>query len=177
MSRKRKFIGFWIVLIMFGAVFPGAFYLMSFLLDAVLGLPRFVSQPAGVFLAAFCVATGLFWITWAYSYLHFVGRGSPIEAFGLALYPTQTLVTTGPYAYTRNPMLVGLIFLLLAIAFYRGSISGLALIPIIAVAAVLYIKAFEEPGLARRFGEEYVEYRRKVPMLIPSLRLRLTRPQ
>ena len=170
MSRLRKFIGFWIVLIAFGGIFPSVFYLLSRWLDGALALPKFASEPMGVFAAAFSATVGLFWVLWAYSYLHFVGRGSPIEAFGVALYPTQRLVATGPYAYTRNPMVLGLLFILLAIASYAGSVAGLALVPILAVLAVAYLRIFEEPGLARRFGEEYTEYRKSVPALIPKLK-------
>lgn len=170
MSKIRIFIGFWIALIVFGIVFPGAFYLISKWLDNLLGLMPFPPESVNQFLAAFALLVGIFWVLWAYSYLHFVGRGSPIEAFGIALYPTQTLVTTGPYAYTRNPMVLGELFILLGIAFAVRSLAGLLLIPVLAVAAVVYLKLFEEPGLVRRFGEAYIEYRRRVPVLIPKFR-------
>ena len=172
MSRVRKFAGLWIVLIMFGGVFPGAFYLASAWLDGFLALPGIMPEPNNVFPAAFGLLAGLFWVLWAYSYLHFVGKGSPVEAFGVALYPTQRLVTSGPYAYTRNPMILGLLFIFLAIAFAANSTGGLILIPILALLTVAYIKAFEEPELARRFGEAYTEYREAVPVLIPSLKPR-----
>jgi len=35
---------------------------------------------------------------------------------------------------------------------------------------VLYFKLSEEPGLERRFGEEYIEYRDNVPTWLPRLR-------
>ena len=167
MSRLKKFVSLWIVLIVFGAVVPGVFYLVNMWLNRLLGLPPVLAEPNNVFAAAIALAVGLFWITWAYSYLHFVGKGSPVEAFGVALYPTQRLVTTGPYAYTRNPMLLGLLFVLAGIAFIANSIAGLVLIPVLALLAIVYLKGFEEPGLARRFGSEYNEYRKAVPILIP----------
>lgn len=170
MSRLRKFAGLWIALIVFGVVVPGVFYLVSVWLDALLDLPPILSESSGIFAAAFALVIGLFWVTWAYSYLHFVGKGSPVEAFGVALHPTERLVTTGPYAYTRNPMILGLLFILLAIAFVANSIPGLVLIPVLAVLAIGYVQRFEEPGLVRRFGEEYAQYRRAVPVLIPTAR-------
>ncbi|MDI6827585.1 MAG: isoprenylcysteine carboxylmethyltransferase family protein [Armatimonadota bacterium] len=170
MSKLRMFIGFWIALIVFGIIFPGAFYLLSKWLDNLLGFSPFPPESVSKFLAALALLIGIFWVLWAYSYLHFVGRGSPIEAFGIALYPTQTLVTSGPYAYTRNPMVLGELFILLGIAFAVRSLSGLLLIPVLAVAAVIYLKMFEEPALVRRFGEAYLEYRRRVPVLIPKFR-------
>lgn len=170
MSRTRKFIGLWLTLIIFVIVFPGLFYFISSQLDRVFSFNQFMSYGIGIILAAGAVLIGIFWVFWAYSYLHFVGKGTPIEAFGYALYPTQKLVETGPYAYTRNPMLFGLLFILLSIALYIQSISGLILIPVLAVTALLYIRAFEEPQLRKRFGREYEEYRKSVPVLLPSIK-------
>ena len=170
MARMRQFIGFWIALIAFGVLFPGAFYLVGGRLDHVFGLPPFPPQAVNEFLAAIALVIGIFWVLWAYSYLHFVGRGSPIEAFGIALYPTQTLVTTGPYAYTRNPMVLGELFILLGIALLMRSIAALVLVPILAFLAVFYLRTFEEPGLVRRFADQYRHYRERVPALVPVFR-------
>jgi len=170
MSRIRRFVGHWIALIAFGIVVPGVFYLITTSVDRALALPPLLPAPYNVFFVALSLTIGLFWVLWPYSYLHFVGLGSPVEVFGIALYPTQRLVTTGPYAYTRNPMFLGLLFLLLAVGFATRSISALVLIPILAVLGVLYLRKYEEPGLVRRFGQEYLEYRNAVPMLTPSFK-------
>lgn len=170
MSRLKKFAGLWVALVVFGLVVPGVFYLVVSWLDDISGLSPLLPEPSNMFAAVIALAIGLFWVLWSYSYLHFVGKGSPVEAFGIALYPTQTLVTTGPYSYTRNPMVLGLLFVLLAIVFVANSIAGLILIPILALLAVAYLKAFEERGLVRRFGEDYVEYRKAVPVLVPTFR-------
>jgi len=66
-------------------------------------------------------------------------------------------------------MVLGLLFLLLAVAFYRGSASGFALVPIIAVGAWIYLAVFEEKGLVARFGDDYERYRSSVPLLFPRL--------
>lgn len=170
MTTARKLAGLWITVALFFIVLPGLFFLASHAIDAATTGP--VAYPGRVHLfgAAISLIIGIFWVTWAYSYLHFVGRGSPIEAFGIALLPTQYLVTTGPYAYTRNPMLLGLLFLLLAIAFLTRSASAFILLPLIAVVAVVYVMLFEEPALIKRFGEDYLRYRSQVSMLIPMPR-------
>ncbi len=172
MPRMRKFIGLWIVVILYIGS-PIVYYWLARWLDRVIGLPALMSRDLSVLFAALSFFAGLFWALWAYSYLHFVGGGSPVEAFGRALEPTQSLVTTGPYAYTRNPMLVGSLFLLLAGALYANSISGVVLIPVLALIALWYIARFEEPELVRRFGEPYEQYREAVPALIPSIRPRV----
>jgi protein-S-isoprenylcysteine O-methyltransferase Ste14 len=99
-----------------------------------------------------------------------VGLGSPVEIFRFVLLPTQQLVTRGPYAYTRNPMFLGVLFLLLAIALHGMSITALALLPILLLVGLEYIRVYEEPALRERFGEEYRQYRRSVPALIPRFR-------
>lgn len=135
--------------------------------DQAVHSPRIPPASVSVFLAAASLVIGVFWATWAYGYLLFIGRGSPAEAFGIALLPTRQLVRTGPYAYTRNPMVFGGLWLALAVAFYQRSLIGFIAVVVLAVIAVFYLKAFEEPGLERRFGEAYQSYRRHVPLLIP----------
>lgn len=91
-----------------------------------------------------------------------------MEAFGFALEPTKQLVTTGPYAYTRNPMIFGLLWILAGVAMLLESMGGLILLPIAAAGVMIYLKMFEEPALARRFGRNYRHYRRHVPLLFPK---------
>jgi len=167
MSRIRKFAGFWVVVLVYVTI-PVAFVVISRGLDDIFGFGSPIPEPINLFLGAIALLVGLFWTSWAYSFLHYVGKGSPAEVFGVALYPTQFLVTTGPFAYTRNPMELGLLTLLLGIAFLMNSISALVMIPILGVIAAIYIRTFEEPGLVRRFGDEYVEYRKKTPALFPT---------
>lgn len=76
---------------------------------------------------------------------------------------TSALVTHGIYRFTRNPMYVGMCFLLLAWAVYLS-----ALLPFAGPAIfVLYITRFqikpEERVLGQLFGEQYAEYTSRVP--------------
>jgi len=66
-------------------------------------------------------------------------------------------------------MVLGMLFILLALAFFRGSISGFFLVPLIGVESWIYIKEFEEPGLIKRFHRDYERYRASVPALFPRL--------
>ncbi len=93
------------------------------------------------------------------------GQGTPAP-----IQPPVRLVTSGPYGLTRNPMLTGVAALLAGEALALGSL-GIALYAagFLLVAHVLILKV-EEPELARRFGEEYAAYRRRVPRWLPRLR-------
>lgn len=150
---------------------PGAAVLAGRFLDRLFGWPRlplrWVAYPAGVIL----VLAGLSFIKAAWLNLLRIGWGHPQEAFGYPLLPpTQRLVMNGPYAYTRNPMVLGFLCYLLGILFCIRSLSALLLLyPLIWALAVFYLKKMEEPHLIRRFGQEYLDYRKRVSFLIPRV--------
>lgn len=81
----------------------------------------------------------------------------------------EELVTRGLYSHVRNPMYVGNALLLAGLAVASNSwvfaIGGVA----IAVAVHVGIIAAEEFFLRGRFGEQYVDYCRRVPRLVPRL--------
>lgn len=109
-----------------------------------------------VFLAGF----GLF--AWCVSLFARVGQGT------LAPWdPTRRLVAVGPYRYVRNPMISGVLTMLVGEALFLGS-------RVIAIWAAtfmainqMYFMLLEEPGLERRFGTAYREYKLSVPRWIP----------
>ena len=84
--------------------------------------------------------------------------------------PPRRLVIYGPYRYVRNPMISGVVLMLFseALMLYSGPHVQWALIFL--VINLIYIPLLEERQLKARFGEEYVEYCRHVPRLLPRLR-------
>ena len=82
------------------------------------------------------------------------------------------LITTGPFAYVRNPLYVGNMLM------YAGiGIMSMALFPWLLLVAIVwfYIQYYlivtkEEEYLTERFGEEYTEYRRHVGRFLPRLK-------
>jgi len=72
------------------------------------------------------------------------------------------LVTSGPYAFTRNPMYVGDAIALLGVAVWSG--SGLSLLALAAFIAFIDRSqiATEEKALLGIFGDEYAAYRKRV---------------
>ena len=84
--------------------------------------------------------------------------------------PTQHLVVQGVYRHVRNPMISGVLFILLGEATLVGSMPLLQWFLFFFALNVVYIPFAEEPGLVRRFGENYQRYKKNVPRWIPRLR-------
>lgn len=84
--------------------------------------------------------------------------------------PPPQLVTNGPYAYSRNPMMTGLFMVMAGIGIYFGSITlTFVMTPLFIFMSILEFRYIEEPELTKRFGKEYVEYKEKTPLIIPKL--------
>ncbi|WP_250033545.1 methyltransferase family protein [Paractinoplanes maris] len=76
--------------------------------------------------------------------------------------PVTTLVTTGAYRVSRNPMYAGLAAVHAGGALVVGSWWPLLLVPLPLVAIQLLVVGPEERYLSARFGEEYDAYRARV---------------
>jgi protein-S-isoprenylcysteine O-methyltransferase Ste14 len=84
--------------------------------------------------------------------------------------PTRKLVVEGLYAHVRNPMILGVLIVLLGEALAAASWRILAWALVFFLINTLYFVVSEEPGLERRFGEEYRRYKMNVPRWMPRLR-------
>lgn len=111
------------------------------------------------------LALGIALVAWTVTLFVRVGRGT------LAPWdPTSRLVVLGPYRHVRNPMISGVLAILLAEAALFGSLSLLLWATAVFAVNAVYLPLVEEPGLRRRFGEEYDAYRANVPRWVPRLR-------
>jgi protein-S-isoprenylcysteine O-methyltransferase Ste14 len=79
------------------------------------------------------------------------------------------LVVRGPYRHVRNPMISGVLFILLGEAAITASGWLLLWFAIFFMLQATSIRLSEEPHLTRRFGDEYVIYRQHVPRWIPRI--------
>lgn len=154
---------------LFGVLFPALGKEVGLWLDHFFGFEPLRYGVVSVVLGGLVILLGLFWMIWSWYSLLSIGRGHPQEVFGLSLAPaTERMVIVGPYTYTRNPMLFGLLLTLVGWGIVLGSLSTTLFSPfLIIVFLLLHFKLFEEPGLLHRFGEEYEGYRHQVPLLLP----------
>jgi protein-S-isoprenylcysteine O-methyltransferase Ste14 len=121
---------------------------------------RLILLGAGVI----CICLGLLLMTATISLFVRVGKGTlaPWE-------PPQRLVVQGVYRQVRNPMISGVLFVLLGESTITASMRIFCWFVIFAVINALYIPLVEEPGLVHRFGEDYRVYTRHVPRWLPRL--------
>jgi protein-S-isoprenylcysteine O-methyltransferase Ste14 len=100
------------------------------------------------------VALGI--LAWAFS--TFILARTPIYPNR----PATTLVTHGPYSYTRNPMYLSLALLYTGLAVAMRAWWALVMLPLVLFAVQRIVIDREERYLAGEFGDAYAEYARRV---------------
>jgi protein-S-isoprenylcysteine O-methyltransferase Ste14 len=110
------------------------------------------------------LVVGLILFVWTLRLFFTQGRGT------LAPWdPPRRLVVTGPYRHVRNPMITGVLFLVLAEALFLRSWPHAQWCALFGAMNAIYLPLIEEPGLEQRFGEDYTLYRRHVPRFVPRV--------
>jgi protein-S-isoprenylcysteine O-methyltransferase Ste14 len=101
---------------------------------------------------------------WGEAAVRFVrhGRGTPAP-----FAPPQRLIVTGLYRYVRNPMYIAVVAMIFGQAVILGSRAILLFAIFLAIGFHWFVMLYEEPVLRRRYGEQYLAYRRQVPRWIP----------
>jgi protein-S-isoprenylcysteine O-methyltransferase Ste14 len=93
------------------------------------------------------------------------GRGTPVP-----IAPPKRLVVGGLYRYVRNPMYVAVEAVILGQALLLARLDLVIYAAFVALVTTLFVVAYEEPELSRRFGSDYADYRRRVGRWLPRLR-------
>ena len=83
---------------------------------------------------------------------------------------TQKLVTTGIYSCLRHPHHLGIGLFASSITLVIGGVSTFLISStVIWLLIIWFLKNVEEPELIEKFGEDYIKYRDRVPMIIPNI--------
>ncbi|MGB6681226.1 MAG: isoprenylcysteine carboxylmethyltransferase family protein [Candidatus Bathyarchaeia archaeon] len=78
----------------------------------------------------------------------------------------SSVIDRGLFAYVRHPLYLGI--LLIYLGFVLGSFSILSFVAFVLIFFMYnYLAIFEEKDLERAFGEEYLEYKKRVSRWIP----------
>lgn len=138
---------------------PPLIVLVGFLLGV--GLQRWLGSPGWTFPGRRALGFGLATIGlgWAVAgMLTFRRHRTAINP----MHPASTVVTGGPYRFTRNPMYLGLSIIYLGLALAFGQLWALVTFPLTIGFLQSHAIQREERYLAAKFGETYREYRQRV---------------
>jgi len=126
-----------------------------------------LGPPWLVAIGGLLIALGLVLMVWTVTLFDRVGKGT--LGVGDVLGEPVNLVVRGPYRHVRNPMITGVLCILLGEAAIAASGWLLGWFAIFFAVLATFIRFWEEPHLASRYGREYVDYRRNVPAWIPRI--------
>lgn len=132
--------------------------------DRVMDFPVLIPAPVSVIFSLPLLTGGLFLTFWS-GFCFLRVRGTPVP-----FNPPPVLVETGPYAWSRNPMLTGVFLILFGLGILLKSISLFFIFtPLFIFLMIWEIRTVEEPELEKRLGDQYIQYKKRVPMFFPRL--------
>jgi len=142
-----------------GRILPPVYFFLALIAMAALHyfLPvaQLVNSPfryTGIVLVVGALAL----VLWAA--VLFQRAGTTIKPFQ----ESSTLIASGPYRITRNPIYVGMVGALVGIAVLLGSVAPFLVVPAFAaLIQSIFIRA-EEAALERTFGRVFLDYKSKV---------------
>jgi protein-S-isoprenylcysteine O-methyltransferase Ste14 len=106
---------------------------------------------------------GLMLFIWANYLFHSIGKGT------LAPWSVkEKLIKQGPYKYNRNPMITGVLMMLIGEFLWFRSIPIMLWFAIFFLITSTVFILVEEPFLQKKFGEDYIQYKKEVPRWIPK---------
>ena len=164
----RHITGYFIGVSFFVILIPCLFFLISRLIDPLTGIFLFSELWVRlvISLPIFCI--GVLFAIWSNVSLFVQGKGGPTDVFNYAISPrSQHLVVSGPYRYTRNPMVFGMLSIWISLSVFLNSFIDLMVCFIIIPLVIIYLRRNEETRLLNDFGEDFIQYRSTVPMIFP----------
>ena len=126
--------------------------------------PNILADSIPIILLGVCIILlGTVLVVWTIFLFKTKGQGTPTPKL-----PPKELVVSGPYKFSRNPMALGGLLILVgeAVLYYSPSLLGIAVL----YGVIIYFNAMfmEEPELRQRFGESYEDYLKQVPRFFPN---------
>ncbi len=163
-TERQRLVALAVLAPLFLVVLPFALIALGSFLDRQLQWLPILYPPINLVLGVLLIVAGWLLGIWSVSVQFTLGRGTPVP-----LMATQKLIVQPPYTYCRNPMALGAIVMYLGVAILFGSSGALVLVLLGAALLLTYIKQVEEKEMETRFGQAYLEYKRRTPFLLPHL--------
>ncbi|MDD5185582.1 MAG: isoprenylcysteine carboxylmethyltransferase family protein [Paludibacter sp.] len=147
---------------------PYLLYRMTFLLNTLYSLEIISNPVLRWIIIGILLSIGIYFAIRSLVFQNTIGKGGPVEIGKIKISPkTEHLVVTGPYKYTRNPMLFGTFSIYLAFALFLNAVNAVLLVCAFVVFMLTVVVPKEEKRLVQDFGEEYIAYRKKVSLFFP----------
>ena len=142
----------------------------------ILVLNGAISSPLLLPVSRFTSVAGLIFATWGFFIIRIAFKTYNLWEFLGTDFRSQGeggrnsgLVTSGIRAHIRHPIYAGTILIVIGFWVFRPTLTHL--ISVFCIFIYLYIGiALEEKKLIRAYGNDYLEYRKKVPMLVPKVK-------
>jgi protein-S-isoprenylcysteine O-methyltransferase Ste14 len=160
----RHLISFLFFPVTMTIVIPGLIMIFADVRAADLGAALKVGL---VTVGTLLIAGGAAMLTWTVVLFDRAGKGT--LGVGNVMGEPVRLVVRGPYRHVRNPMISGVLAILLGEAAVAASNWLLLWFAIFLTFQAIAIRFWEEPHLAQRYGSNYVNYRQNVPRWIPRI--------
>jgi len=130
--------------------------LAGWAIDRLAPLPFIPADAPTGWPGAIVFAIGAALAAWAFATMTRAGSNVPTNL------PTTTIVDTGPYRFTRNPIYLGMMLGLIGEAIAFNSLWPLVSLVAFALVIRYGVVAREEAYLERKFGDDYRRYRARV---------------
>ncbi|MCB9284151.1 MAG: isoprenylcysteine carboxylmethyltransferase family protein [Lewinellaceae bacterium] len=149
-------------------IIPFIIYLITAFADTIYKIEVVQNDLLRWGLIVLLLAGGLSFGISSIVYLNVKGEGGPLEVANIEINPkTKKLVTSGPYRFTRNPMLLGTFLMYFAFAIFTNSLTAVFLVIVFAAFMLLVVVRKEEARLLKDFGSSFEQYRKRTPKIIP----------
>ena len=147
---------------------PVVIYLITSLFDTVIRIEIVRNPVIRWIVIIILLITGLIYGIWSVIIQNIIGEGGPVEIGKIEISPkTKNLIVSGPYKYTRNPMLFGTFLIYLAFALFINSVTAVIFVVAILTFMLSVVVKMEEKRLLEDFGIQFEKYQKRVSRFIP----------
>jgi protein-S-isoprenylcysteine O-methyltransferase Ste14 len=146
---------------------PGVYIPPPLIYAAVFGIAVFLQKEIGIDNSLFqtrsiLFTSILFFVLALYFMIRSLNQFIRTKNTVVTIKAAESLQITGIYKITRNPMYVSLVLVYLGLTCLIGNWWNIILLPLLLLVVQEYVIKREEKYLARKFGNEYMDYRQRV---------------
>jgi protein-S-isoprenylcysteine O-methyltransferase Ste14 len=161
-SEGKRFLALGIGALIFPLTIPAILIFLLPQVDKNLGFGSFYIGSVNIVSGVIAIILGGLLALWTIIAQIKLASGTPFP-----MLPTKKLIIIGPFKYCRNPMTLGTIIAYSGVVMLIGSYTALFIVMIISLMLLVYLKLIEEKELEMRFGQDYIEYKKDTPFIIP----------